>query len=332
MPRRSKPGLPKLPQLLERKLSKTGQTRGADDDVIFQNRVSRSNTVLIPFHQWQENPALRDMSDQFECGYIVLISPADYFSIENPTEYFQKFDLALGENALVFYETRADWEAYSPDNYGWIYANSRTAPLGGQYAARVPANTSIDAGRAQKVNLGYAAQSSKGAGIRLYEYASKDTIKECRLQLEAIFWLCRDSVETMANNGMRREDAELRKRLVLDESQRHGLLDFEKLRFKRIINSLNHTICPLCLKELSGEEFLNRLAQPEGREVPDLTVTQVNLFHIEELKFGAFNHRPYNLGWGCHFCNVVVKDAGIYPTLDWMQKVIAQNKEAGYLQ
>ena len=49
MPRRSKPGLPKLPQLLEQKLSKTGQTRGADDDVIFQNRVSRSNTVLIPF-------------------------------------------------------------------------------------------------------------------------------------------------------------------------------------------------------------------------------------------------------------------------------------------
>lgn len=34
--------LPKLPELLERKISKTGQTRGADDDVIFQNRVSRS--------------------------------------------------------------------------------------------------------------------------------------------------------------------------------------------------------------------------------------------------------------------------------------------------
>ena len=67
MPRTTKP---KLPPLLERKLSKTGQTRGADDDVIFQNRVSRSNTVLIPFHQWQANPELRDTSNQFECGYI----------------------------------------------------------------------------------------------------------------------------------------------------------------------------------------------------------------------------------------------------------------------
>lgn len=324
--------MPKLPQLLERKLIKTGQTRGADDDVIFQNRVSRSNTVLIPFHQWQTNLELRNMSDQFERGYIVLISPTDYFSVENPTDYFNEFNLVLGSNALVFYETRADWETYFPDNYGWTYANSRTNPLGGQYVARVPANTSFDAVRSQKVNLGYATQSPKGAGIRLYEYASRKTIKECRLQLEAIFWLCVDAIDAMINNGMTREDAELRRRLVLGETHKHGLLDFEKLRSRRIINSQNHTICPLCLRELSGEEFLNRLAQPEGREVPDLTVTQVNLFHIEELKYGAFNHRQYNLGWGCHFCNVVVKDSGIYPTLDWMQEVIIKNKEAGYLK
>ena len=201
--------MPKLPQLLERKLIKTGQTRGADDDVIFQNRVSRSNTVLIPFHQWQTNLELRNMSDQFERGYIVLISPTDYFSVENPTDYFNEFNLVLGSNALVFYETRADWETYFPDNYGWTYANSRTNPLGGQYVARVPANTSFDAVRSQKVNLGYATQSPKGAGIRLYEYASRKTIKECRLQLEAIFWLCVDAIDAMINNGMTREDAEL---------------------------------------------------------------------------------------------------------------------------
>lgn len=329
MPRIPKP---KLPQLLERKLSKTGQTRGADDDVIFQNRVSRSNTVLIPFHQWESNIELRKMSNDFECGYIVLISPIDYFSFDNPEKYLAKLNLTLGENTLVFYETRQDWEKYLPDDYGWTYAKSRNSPLGGQYVARVPANTSTDTVRSKKVNLGYTDTSLKGAGIRLYEYASKKTIKECRLQLEAIFWLCSDSIDAMASNGMSRKDAELRKQLVIQESQKLGLLDFEKLRSKRIINAQNHTICPLCLRELSGEEFLNRLAQPEGREVPDLTVTQVNLFHIEELKYGAFNHKQYNLGWGCHFCNVVVKDSGIYPTLDWMQKVLDKNKGAGYIK
>lgn len=324
--------MPKLPQLLQRKLSKTGQTRGATSDVIFQNRVSRNSTVLIPFHQWQAHPELKDKTDQFENGYIVLISPEDYFSKEDPTSYFSDFDLSLGKNALVFYETRADWEAYSPENNGWTYAKSRTAPLGGQYVARVPANTSMDTVRAQKVNLGYSTSSCKGAGIRLYEYASNKTIKQCQLQLEAIFWLCADSIDTVVKNGMSRENAELRKRLILESSEKRGLLDFEKLRSKRIINESDHTICPLCLRELSGEEFLNRLEQPEGREVPDLTVTQVNLFHIEELKYGAFNHRPYNLGWGCHFCNVVVKDSGIYPTLQWMQEVLDKNKEVGYLE
>lgn len=329
MPRTRKP---KLPSLLDRKLSKTGQTRGADDDVIYQNRVSRSNTVLIPFHQWQANEELRNSIQSFEQGYIVLIPPTDYFSADDSTVLLSTYNLILGENALVFYETRSDWELYSPDSLGWNYANSRTSPLGGQYVARVPANTSADTVRSQKVNLGYASQSPKGAGIRLYEYASRLTIQKCRLQLEAIFWMCTDAIDAMTNNGMTREDAELRKQFIMDEAKQSDLLDLDKLRSMRIINEHNHTICPLCLRELSGEEFLNRLAQPEGREVPDLTVTQVNLFHIEELKYGAFNHRPYNLGWGCHFCNVVVKDSGIYPTLEWMQNVISKNKDAGYIK
>ena len=39
----------KLPKLIESKIYKTGQTRGADDDVIYQNRVNRNSTVLIPY-------------------------------------------------------------------------------------------------------------------------------------------------------------------------------------------------------------------------------------------------------------------------------------------
>ena len=40
---------PRIPALLDRKIYKTGQTRGADDDVIYQNRVGRNSTVLIPY-------------------------------------------------------------------------------------------------------------------------------------------------------------------------------------------------------------------------------------------------------------------------------------------
>jgi len=322
---------PKLPQLLERKLSKTGQTRGADDDVIYQNRVSRNNTVLIPLYQWQYDESIQSNISQFEKGYIVLIPPADYFSQENPAQFLTNNSLTLGENCLIFYETRHDWENHNPLALGWTPANSRNAPLCGEFAARVPANTSSDAVRAQKVNLGYSTQSPKGAGIRLYEYATQDTIIKCRLQLEAEYWLCKDSVEVAANNGMTLENAILRKQMVITECEQKALLDYKQLRLLRIINNENHTICPLCLRELSGSEFLSRLAQSEGREVPDLTVTQVNLFHINELKYGAFNHKQYNLGWGCHFCNIVIKDSGIYPTLEWMKQVLEINRENGFI-
>ncbi|MFM5946888.1 MAG: BstXI family restriction endonuclease, partial [Dolichospermum sp.] len=76
--------------------------------------------------------------------------------------------------------------------------------------------------------------------------------------------------------------------------------------------------------------FFSRLEQAEGRKVPDLTVTQINLFHIEELKYGAYNHRPYNLGWGHHHCNVVVKDSGITETIEWMYRVVKVNIDNGY--
>jgi BstXI restriction endonuclease len=77
---------------------------------------------------------------------------------------------------------------------------------------------------------------------------------------------------------------------------------------------------------LSARGFVSRLTQAAGRERHDLTVTEVNLFHIRELAYGIFNHRPYNLGWGHHHCNVVCKDSGIDETLRWMESVIERNK------
>lgn len=41
--------LPKLPPLVEQKLTKTGYTRGATMKEIYQNRVTRNNPVLIPW-------------------------------------------------------------------------------------------------------------------------------------------------------------------------------------------------------------------------------------------------------------------------------------------
>lgn len=106
-----------------------------------------------------------------------------------------------------------------------------------------------------------------------------------------------------------------------------GLFDLKQLAHLRIIDQEGATICPLCLKRLSADGFFTRMEQAQGRVVPNQTVTQLNLFHIQELRVGVFNHRPYNIGWGHHHCNVVVKDSGIIETLKWMRDVIARNDE-----
>jgi len=321
--------LPKLPQLLDRKIYKTGQTRGADDDVIYQNRVSRSSTVLIPYRCWHSCASPQVGGAGYENGFIVLVSPSEYFDNPKITAELAAKGLTLGTNALVFYETREAWEAHNPDELRWKAANSRTNPLGGKYVARVAATTATENGG--KIIRGFAETSTKGAGIRVYEYASADTTAKCRLQLETLFWLCADSKKVAISNGMKPEDINVRKESILAQCTELGLLDTARLTEARILNVRGKTICPLCLEELSGQGFFNRMEQAEGREVTDLTVTQLNLFHIAELRFGVLNHRPYNIGWGHHHCNVVVKDSGILETLKWMRQVINRNIEGGYL-
>jgi hypothetical protein len=138
MPRQS---IPQLPQLLARKLYKTGQTRGADDDVIYQNRVSRNSTVLIPF-QYIEESFLGMNGVGFENDFICLIPPSIYFnqSRENKKK-IAKFNLELSINMLVFYEVRSDWDNL-PIQANWQPATARTGNLNGEYVARIPANTS----------------------------------------------------------------------------------------------------------------------------------------------------------------------------------------------
>lgn len=323
------PKLPKLPELLKNKIYKTGQTRGADDDVIYQNRVGRTSTVLIPKSCWDICSVPVNGEISYEKGFIVLVSPTEYFANPNISEELAANGLVIGTNALVFYETRWQWNANNPDDMGWQAASQRTKPLGGQYVARIPATTAFANGG--KIVRGFNATTMKGAGIRVYEYASSATIEKCRLQLEALFWLCRDSDVISVANGMMPDKTVERKAGILEMCQQQDLLDIERLKQARMLNADEKTVCPLCLEELSGQGFFDRLEQAVGRDVHDLTVTKLNLFHIKELHFGVLNHRPYNLGWGHHHCNVVVKDSGISETLEWMREVLNRNIEGGYL-
>lgn len=319
--------IPALPNLLKQKIYKTGQTRGADDDVIFQNRVGRNCTVLIPYPQfeiWRNAP---DNKGVYENGFLVLIKPQDYFGNKYIKEELAEKGLRIGKNTLIFYETREQWNKFNPDKLRLKFATSRQAPLNGHYVARVPSTT---AEGDEKILRGFTTSGMKGAGIRVYEYASQEINLQCRIQLEFIFWCCTDALEVAEQQGMTKENIAIRRKIIEEKVNELKLDDRKILKDVRILNEYSHAICPLCLKPLSANGFFNRLEMAEGRDVPDLTVTQLNLFHIQELRLGEFNHRPYNLGWGHHHCNTVTKDSGIIETLKWMDEIIQTNKKQGY--
>lgn len=304
------------------KLYKTGQTRGADDDVIYQNRVKRNSTVLIPYSEYEQCKYAPNKNGEYENGYIVLIKPEKYFCPSTIVE-LRKKGLKLGENLLVFYETREQYKNY-PVRDKWKPANSRTAPLGGEYVARIPATT--ESGQT-KIIEGFNTSKLKGAGIRVYEYADDATISDCKLQLEFLFWSCYD-IEAFLNLCSNEERTMLyeRMRRIKRDAASKGLADMDKLIEKRIVNDDGKTVCPLCLKPISALEFASKMIQAKGREVPDLTVTNISLFHIQELRTGEFNHKPYNLGWGHHHCNITVADKGVQGTLEWMKEVLEANR------
>lgn len=283
--------------------------------------------MLIPYDHWEACRFPYGSESTYDNGAIVLIDPVRYFSWAQPAAQLSQQDLVLGENALVFYQTRNDWTTHPPDA-AWSVATARKNPLGGQYVARISATTA-EAGA--RISHGFTTTRSKGAGVRVYEYASGELLESCWLQLEALFWQCQDAVDVVVGLGMQPDKANQRKEAMLESAQVAGLMDAATLIAERITDRSGSPVCPLCLERMSAKGFATRLAQALGRETPDQTVTETSLFHIHELRVGQCNHRPYNVGWGHHHCNVVAKDDGVPKTLQWMQSVLDRNALASRL-
>jgi urease accessory protein UreE len=310
---------PKLPGPVEQKLYKTGQTRGASPAEIYQNRVVRNSTVLVPFRFWSD--CQPPSGQPYEKGAIALIDAGVYFEDRGA---LANSGLTLGKDALVFYSQRADWVAHPPSALDWQPAISRIAPLGGTFVARIAATTSngVDA-----IREGFTTSASRGAGIRVYEYAPKATVELARLQLEVLLWRCADANEVFERGDM--TATQISQRAAWHQSQEEAagvdLTDLARLRSIRALDDAGHTVCPLCLKRMSAQAFADKVQQAAGRERFDARNTETSLFHIAELRVGELGHRPYNLGWGHHHCNVVAKDDGVPKTLEWMREVIHRN-------
>lgn len=311
--------LPKLPRLLQSKIYKTGQTRSANDDVIYQNRANRNGTVLIPFESIHLFDISIFTSNRFESGFIVIISPEDYYTNPETLVIMKARKLKLGVNVILFYETRAQWNAFNPYKNKLIVAEKRTSPIDGHFVARVLSSPSRDE---EKIILGFNTSRCKGAGIRVAEYASLLTIKSCYLQLEYLFWLCYNSKEVALGAGMTEIEIENRMTVISTACDNQKLSNNDRLYKTRIIDNVKNTICPLCLKKINAEAFLLNFLESDEKSDIDKDISPINLFYINQLKTGEFNHSPYNLAWGHHNCNMICKETGVIETIKWMKEVV----------
>ncbi|BAC18304.1 BstXI restriction endonuclease [Corynebacterium efficiens YS-314] len=327
--------LPALPELLKRKIYKTGQTRGASQNEIYQNRVSRNSTVLIPY-QWWEKCKEPYPGAEYENGFIVLIDPDWYSDHPHADKTLAAKGIVLGVNAVLHFQQRAQWDRYDlrlgdllPNGMPFTEPTQRISPIGGTVLARIHGTTAEGDKRSQ-IRVGFNETNLRGAGIRVYEYASTENLEKTRLQLESYYWLAEESLEMAIDWGMSPKDARKRRDETLQHAHEAGLLEYQRLQAVRIVDEHNVTICPFCLERISASTFYERSEQAVGRETWDLTTTEISLFHIEELRVGALQHRPYNLGWGHHHCNIVVKDAGIDHTLSWVEVLLKRNIASGW--
>ncbi|MFD1605369.1 BstXI family restriction endonuclease [Flavobacterium artemisiae] len=310
--------LPKLPPLLQSKIYKTGQTRSANDDVIFQNRANRNGTVLIPFESIRLFDISIFTSDKFESGFIVLLSPEEYYTNPDTVLLMRARKLKLGVNAILLYETRAQWNEFNPYRNKLNIAEKRTSPIDGHFVARIPSTSKNE----EKVILGFNTSSCKGAGIRVSEYASLSTIKSSHLQLEYLFWLCHNSKEIALGAGMTDSEIENRITAITAACNNQKLSNTDRLYKARIIDSAKNTICPLCLKKLSAENFLINFFESAEKSDINKEISPINLFYINQLKTGEFNHTPYNLAWGHQNCNMICKETGVIETIKWMKEIV----------
>lgn len=300
-----------LPSEIQKKLNKTKQTRGAQpyERVPYQNRVNRSGIAVVPY-------AFRNHlhSEGFDNGYRILVRPREYFASRySPRPDFDPA-IQIGSSAFIYYDNRKDWREFPPLP-NWKHCMDRTGS--GHFLARVPGTTATNQEDGKEIVLG------EPQGIRFFEYASDRDLEETIAQLAWLAWFTRDvdRVRTDDGVGIPTDLETYLKKHDLDHVDRFLTVGaIAKLR-----DGSYRTLCPLCRSEITAEGLMSRVEQMEGREVIDLTITEINLFHLEELRPGKYNHRAYNLAWGHHHCNAVARDNGVPKTVAWMKTVLERH-------
>jgi hypothetical protein len=282
----------------QKKLSKAGfaTPRGGEKGA-YQNHVSRSSQVIIPFERLDaSNPEL------FEDGYVVRLLPDQFFSSAGtPKPEFVADDatVLVGENAFVLYRTYEALQTLPPLN-GWtvralvndgevVDRRGRGAEDTGDFVLRL---STAGAERPKVVE-------GPPQGIFAPEYATEEVnfLTKCVLA-----WLTAHTYGSPYTSTQARHLEAILHAEALD--------DFDAWEQRGLFRN-GTTSCPLCLRGIRFEQLHQLVVFDEesglinaSSQIAGATrSTDVNLFHIQPLVYGTLQHGPASVGWGHANCN-----------------------------
>ncbi len=373
-----------LPQKIWKKLNKTAEARSGSE--IYKRRNNRNARALLQYVTWdkQDRGVISSILNEYASGYIVMISPKDYFGDNYPDKSDTlNPNFVLGTTGFVYYSCVSELTDYPPLEE-WkqlIELDTKSTPTSpnwcGDYALNIknaqPPQISFICQNAKQNEAATKRENVKnyvrttypeiseeilnslpqqsGIGNYDYDFTTSEMQTKVKLQMAALLLSCksRDGSDFASYLVANKEDiicskdtAAFKRKInstefitdfdemyqgLVDYCISKNLLNYNLLRNISAVNAHNHTICPLCRKELYADEFFEEILQAEGRQVYDNTQREIVLMHITALRPGVLNHKIYNLGWGHNYCNLIQGDKSISETIDELRRIVASYDE-----
>ena len=257
-----------------KKLDKAGfaTPRGGDKNA-YQNHVSRSNKVIIPFERIEDVEL-----DLYKDGYDIRLLPEQFFKAKNqPHLRFSKkaSNIVVGENAFILYRT---WDSYKkfPPLKGWKIRSLKKGRAKSHSRGKGIKDTGHYLLRMNAIGENKKKHEGPPQGIFATEYANEETSFLCKCVLSLFTINCYTSPYTLNHAS--------HLKAVLEDA---GLLDFALYENNGTLRR-GYTCCPLCLKTLKYSELHETVSFTDSSALANAGVqvegstrsTIVNLFHL----------------------------------------------------
>ena len=279
----------------KKKIVKAGfaTPRGGDKGG-YQNHVSRSSRVIIPFEH-----ATKVDFENYEQGSVVRITIPQAIALlatRHLVEYKDYLQVDINgsvQRAFLLYRSQKDFQEL-PIKKNWIPCSHRVKGIEvnrrnasgedfGHYLARIPRG--LSAGIQQ--------------GIFAPEYVDKKENFACQVLLTYFAY------KTI---GHKPDSNLIHAELILKELD---LLNLDSFKLRGIFNDAGQTICPLCFRPIEFSELHEAIDPSQvpglansGVQLAETRSTLVNLFHLQPLLYDKMlGHTSQNIAWGHAHCN-----------------------------